>query len=119
MRVPLVDEMATEQEHRLARAVDGTLRWQDFKRALEFPDRPDLSDPQIGRSLARRLALEELTGPPPDLARGTGTAADASDALTSKRQKKISETRGVSAGGRHARSKEAAWLPSANMSGCT
>jgi hypothetical protein len=35
-----------------------SLRWQGFKRALERPDRPDLSDPQIGGPLARRLALE-------------------------------------------------------------
>jgi hypothetical protein len=35
-----------------------SLRWQGFKRALETPDRPDLSDPQIGGPLARRLALE-------------------------------------------------------------
>jgi hypothetical protein len=35
-----------------------SLRWQGFKRALETPDRPDLSDPHVGGPLARRLALE-------------------------------------------------------------
>jgi hypothetical protein len=35
-----------------------SLRWQGFRRALDRPDRPDFSDPQIGGPLARRLALE-------------------------------------------------------------
>jgi hypothetical protein len=34
-----------------------SLRWQGFKRALATPDRPGLSDAQIGGPLARRLAL--------------------------------------------------------------
>jgi hypothetical protein len=55
MCVPLFHDSTTDTEHVLWA---DSLRWRGFKRALETPDRPDLSDPQIGGPLARRLALE-------------------------------------------------------------
>jgi hypothetical protein len=58
MRVPLCHDTVTDKEHALHVLWADSLRWQGFKRALERPDRPDLSDPQIGGPLARRLALE-------------------------------------------------------------
>jgi hypothetical protein len=58
MRVPLFHDSTTDTEHALHVLWADSLRWQGFKRALETPDRPDLSDPQIGGPLARRLALE-------------------------------------------------------------
>jgi hypothetical protein len=58
MRVPLFHDSTTDTEHALQVLWADSLRWQGFKRALETPDRPDLSDPQIGGPLARRLALE-------------------------------------------------------------
>jgi hypothetical protein len=56
MRVPLFQD--SDKEHALQVLWADSLRWQGFKRALAEPDRPDLSDPQIGGPLARRLALE-------------------------------------------------------------
>ena len=58
MRAPLFHDSTTDTEHALHVLWADSLRWQGFKRALETPDRPDLSDPQIGGPLARRLALE-------------------------------------------------------------
>jgi hypothetical protein len=58
MPVPLFHHTATDEEHALHVLGADSLRWQGFKRALETPDRPDLSDPHIGGPLARRLALE-------------------------------------------------------------
>jgi hypothetical protein len=58
MRVPLFHDSTTDTEHALHVLWADSLRWQGFKRALATPDRPDLSDPQIGGPLARRLALE-------------------------------------------------------------
>jgi hypothetical protein len=58
MRVPLFHDSTTDTEHALHVLWADSLRWQGFKRALETPDRPDLSDPHIGGPLARRLALE-------------------------------------------------------------
>ncbi|MGH2947829.1 MAG: hypothetical protein ACRDPC_16515 [Solirubrobacteraceae bacterium] len=58
MRLPLFHDTATDKDHALHLLWADSLRWQGFKRALERPDRPDLSDPQIGGPLARRLALE-------------------------------------------------------------
>ena len=58
MRVPLFHDTATDKEHALHVLWADSLRWQGFKRALEIPDRSDLSDPHIGGPLARRLALE-------------------------------------------------------------
>ena len=58
MRVPLFHDATTDTEHALHVLWADSLRWQGFKRALETPDRPDLSDPHIGGPLARRLALE-------------------------------------------------------------
>jgi hypothetical protein len=58
MRVPLFHDSTTDTEHALHVLWADSLRWQGFKRALENPDRPDLSDPHIGGPLARRLALE-------------------------------------------------------------
>jgi hypothetical protein len=58
MHVPLSHDSRTDTEHALQVLWADSLRWQGFKRALETPDRPDLSDPQIGGPLARRLALE-------------------------------------------------------------
>ena len=58
MRVPLFHDTAIDKEHSLQVLWADSLRWQGFKRALETPDRPDLSDPHIGGPLARRLALE-------------------------------------------------------------
>jgi hypothetical protein len=58
MRVPLFHNTATDKEHALHVLWADSLRWQGFKRVLETPDRPDLSDPRIGGPLARRLALE-------------------------------------------------------------
>ena len=58
MRVPLFHDSTTDTEHALHVLWADSLRWQGFKRALAAPDRPDLSDPQIGGPLARRLALE-------------------------------------------------------------
>lgn len=58
MRVPLFHDATTDTEHALDVLWADSLRWQGFKRALETPDRPDLSYPHIGSPLARRLALE-------------------------------------------------------------
>jgi hypothetical protein len=58
MRVPLFHDATTDTEHALDVLWADSLRWQGFKRALETPDRPDLSDPHIGGPLARRLAVE-------------------------------------------------------------
>jgi len=58
MRVPLFHDATTDTEHALDVLWADSLRWQGFKRALETPDGPDLSDPHIGGPLARRLALE-------------------------------------------------------------
>jgi hypothetical protein len=58
MRVPLFHDSTTDTEHALHVLWADSLRWQGFKRALADPDRPDLSDPQIGGPLARKLALE-------------------------------------------------------------
>jgi hypothetical protein len=55
---PLFRDSTTDTEHTLQVLWADSLRWQGFKRALADPDRPDLSDPQIGGPLARRLALE-------------------------------------------------------------
>ena len=57
MRVPLFHDSTTDTEHALQVLWADSLRWQGFKRALADPDRPDLSDPQIGGPLARKLAL--------------------------------------------------------------
>jgi hypothetical protein len=58
MDVPLVHDATTDTRHGLRVLWADSLRWQGFRRALERPDRPHLSDPQIGGPLARRLALE-------------------------------------------------------------
>jgi hypothetical protein len=58
MDVPPFHDAATDTRHGLRVLWAASLRWQGFKRALETPDRPDLSDPQIGGPLARRLPLE-------------------------------------------------------------
>jgi hypothetical protein len=55
---PVLHDLATDNEHDLHVLWAESLRWQGCKRALETPDRPDPSDPQIGGPLARRLALE-------------------------------------------------------------
>ena len=51
-------DTATDKEHALQVLWADSLRWRGVMRALETPDRPDLSDPHIGGPLARRLALE-------------------------------------------------------------
>jgi hypothetical protein len=58
MDVPPFHDATTDTRHGLRVLWADSLRLQGFKRALERPDRPDLSDPQIGGPLARRLALE-------------------------------------------------------------
>ena len=58
MRVPLFRDSTTDTDHALHALRADSQRWHGFKRALDRLDRPDLSDPQIGGPLARRLALE-------------------------------------------------------------
>jgi hypothetical protein len=58
MDVPLFEDAATDTRHGLRVLWADSLRWHGFKRALEDPDRPDLSDPSIGGPIARQLALE-------------------------------------------------------------
>src|SRR4051794_5676449 len=58
MPVPLFRDSTTDTEHALDVLWADSLRCQGFKRALETPDRPDLSDPHIGGPLGRRRALE-------------------------------------------------------------
>jgi hypothetical protein len=58
MDVPLFEDAATDECHRLLVAWADCLRWHGCKRALELPGRPDLADPRVGDPIARRLAYE-------------------------------------------------------------
>ena len=58
MRVPLFHDSTTDTRARAARAVGRLAALAGLQARARAPDRPDLSDPQIGGPLARRLALE-------------------------------------------------------------
>jgi hypothetical protein len=91
MDVPLCYDATTETRHGLR------VLWADLPAlarlqcALERPDRPDLSDPQIGGPLARRLALEGFDEPAgrPDVGRRGGSGPSLTRSAR-KRQQRIS-----------------------------